>query len=156
MLVNTFNKYKEGTSFKAIEAEIKKISDYTYKNSKRKIKPFNDFISGTWDIKDEIVNEMKHLTSREKYVNESNNAQKVLKKLKASDLPEAEGFDDKNSQVGSFLSADNITALYGDDFEGIIDNMGDEGMLVYYWGGMHCLWQKKKDDDGYEGLVRIV
>lgn len=90
-----------------------------------------------------------NLKSREQYIKE-NNAQKVLNKLKSKDLPKAKGLDCKNSQVGSYLSDDDIVELYGEDFNGILDQLGKGGMLVYKWNNENAWWQKKGD-----GVVRV-
>lgn len=155
MLVKAFKDFKEGKSLDEIADEIKKVSDQKTKFRRKSIRPFEDFLNDKLKNTNEPLNEMKYLTGREKYVTENNaHAQKVLDKLNTKDLPEAEGLDSKLSQVGSFISSDEIVELYGDDFEGILDRLGENGMLVYSWGNTTTWWQRKIDSDG-DGLVRV-
>ena len=156
MLVKAFNDYKQGLNLDDIADKIKMLSDYNEKNTKQKIIPFDAFVNKALNKEDEAIYEMKYLTGRQQYVNESKvtHAERVLKVLSTKDLPEADGLDCKNSQVGSFISSDEIVELYGDSYEGILDRLGDDGMLLHSWGDETAWWQKKKDEDG-EGLVRI-
>lgn len=154
MLVKAFNDFKETENLEKIESEVKKLTDYKAKDTRKKIQPFEDFLADAYAKENGSVNEMKYLSMRDKFLNE-NKAQKVLKQLNSGDLPEADGLDCKNSQVGSFISADEIVELYGDEYEGILDQLGKEGMLMYSWGNEHALWQRKKDDEA-DGMVRIV
>lgn len=155
MLVKAFKDFKDGKSLEKIADEVKKVSHLNTKQRRNTIRPFDDFMNDTLKNTNEPLNEMKYLTGREQFVKESNaHAQKVLDKLNTKDLPEAEGFEYKASQVGSFISSDEIVELYGDDFEGILDRLGENGMLVYLLGNNTTWWQRKKDSDG-DGLVRV-
>jgi hypothetical protein len=158
MLVKAFDNYKSGMEPDEIATKLKKFVDYKTKNSKRKIVTFDDFMKNAMLKEDGKINEMKYLTGREKLINENNavKAEMVLSKLNSKDLPEAEGLDCKNSQVGSYMSADEISELYGDEFGGILKHLGKDGMLVYCWGKETAWWQRKIDGDGDDGgLVRV-
>lgn len=145
MLVKAFEDFKEGKNLD----EIENISYQNTKYRRKYIRPFEGFLNDI--LKNN--NAMKNLTGRKQFVKESN-AQEVLDKLNTKDLPEAEGLDSKVSQVGSFISSDEIVEIYGDDYEGILDRLGENGMLVYSWGDETTWWQRKSDSDG-DGLVRV-
>lgn len=158
MLVKAFDNYKSGMEPDEIATKIKKFVDDKTKNNKRKIVTFDDFMKSAMLKEDGKINEMKYLTGREKFINENNavKAEMVLSKLSSKDLPEAEGLDCKNSQVGAYMSADEISELYGDEFGGILKHLGKDGMLVYCWGKETAWWQRKIDGDGDDGgLVRV-
>lgn len=154
MLVKAFTDYKTGKGLEGGGAEIKALNDLF---SKRKIPHFQDFLDDTITYKDEEIYEMGNMKSRGEYIKEDRaHTQKVLQDLNTDDLPQAEGFEGKTSQVGSYISADKIVELYGDEFEGILKDLGKEGMLVYCWGNETTWWKRKSnggDDDG--GLVRV-
>ena len=105
------------------------------------VKSFSDYINDP--------EEQNHIISMSKFLKE-NHAEKVLRELKTDDLPEAEGLECQNSQVGAFIPDDEIIELYGDDCKEILDKLGKDGILVYYWSSENAWWKRKGD-----GLVRI-
>lgn len=119
------------------------------KNDNRRITTFETFYAQTMKA-DEISH--KYVTTRSKWldgVKESKTIEKVIDKIPADELESADDLE-KNNQIGSFIDAATILDVYGDDYQDVLDVLGDNGILVYSWNDSVTIWQKKEG-----GLVRI-
>lgn len=118
-------------------------------NDKRRITSFEDFCASSLKV-DEISH--KYVTPRNKWVvtvKEGKTVEKVIDKIPADELEPADELG-KNSPIGSFIDEATILDVYGDEYQDILDVLGDKGVLVCSWNDSVTIWQKKEG-----GLVRI-